>query len=165
MQRVMFFIGVAVLFMLATAGALPDTVASHFNSGGAPNRFMSDQSYLLLMLALVVLVPLLLGWLGRWLQQIPDELINLPNKAYWLAPERRAQTLGYLANWLQWSACVLVLLFCYLHWLVLDSQQQNPIQLNTQLMTVGLVGYLGTMSVAVIALLYKFLRVPNSGRL
>jgi hypothetical protein len=114
MQRVIFFIGLAVLFMLATAGVLPDTVASHFNSSGAPNRFMSDQSYLLLMLALVVLVPLSVGWLGRWVQQIPDELINLPHKDYWLAPERRAQTLSYLANWLQWSACVLVLFFLLL---------------------------------------------------
>ena len=165
MQRVIFFIGLAILFMLATAGALPDSVASHFDSSGAPNRFMSEQSYLLLILALVVLIPLLIAWLGRWLHQLPDELINLPHKQYWLAPERRTQTLSYLANWLQWSACLLVLFFCYLHWLILDSQQQNPLQLNTLMTTIGLVGYLGAMSVAVIALLYKFLRVPNSGRL
>lgn len=164
MQRVIFFIGLAVLFMLATAGALPDTVASHFDSNGVPNRFMSNQSYLMLLLALVVLLPLFVAWLGRWLQQLPDELINLPHKQYWLAPERREQTLNYLTNWLQWSACGLVLFFCYLHWLVLDSQQQNQLQLDTQLMVVGLGCFLGAMSLAVLALLYKFYRLPAVSR-
>lgn len=37
-----------------------------------------------------------------WIPKLPDRFINLPNKEYWLAPERRAATLESLGTHMLW---------------------------------------------------------------
>jgi hypothetical protein len=36
---------------------------------------------------------------GKFMDRIPDGLVNLPNKAYWLDPSRREKTHAYLRQW------------------------------------------------------------------
>ncbi len=71
---------------------LPDRVAAHFDAVGRPNGWAPKEAFLALyalvvalMMALFVIVPMLVA-------RLPVSLINLPNKEYWLAPERRRQT-------------------------------------------------------------------------
>jgi len=87
---------ILLIFLLALAAAhisyfaprLPDTVVSHFDASGTPNGWMPRQAFLLLYgaLFLVLCIPFLL--LGRLIKVIPDRLVNLPNKQYWLEPIR-----------------------------------------------------------------------------
>lgn len=73
---------------------LPDTVASHFDRNGQPDGFMSRFSFLAIHVGLQVFtIGMMLGCaMGmRW---IPDSLLNIPNKDYWLHEDRRANTLA-----------------------------------------------------------------------
>jgi hypothetical protein len=36
------------------------------------------------------------------LDRVPDRFLNLPNKGYWLATDRRAAALATLRDWLRW---------------------------------------------------------------
>lgn len=77
---------------------LPDVVASHFNAAGDVNGWMPKSAFAAIavgLLAMIVTVPLLVR--GSVLR-IPDSQINLPNKQYWLAPERREETLETIVN-------------------------------------------------------------------
>ena len=77
---------------------LPDTVASHFGANGEANGWSSKQSFFVIYffaLALVVGIFLLLPALFR---RLPASMINLPNKEYWLAPERKEKTLLFLKD-------------------------------------------------------------------
>ena len=67
-------------------------MASHFDATGRANGWMPREGFFityLLVLALLSLVFILVPKLLLW---IPDSLINLPNKHYWLAAGRRVQT-------------------------------------------------------------------------
>ena len=67
---------------------LPDTIASHFDATGRPNGWMSREAFIGVYLGVV----LLLTFIFSAIRFVPASLWNLPNKEYWLAPERRAQT-------------------------------------------------------------------------
>jgi len=75
---------------------LPDIVASHFDGAGTPNNWSSKNAFfliygliLLLCIGIFLLLPLCFEWL-------PERSLNLPNKKYWLAPQRRVQTFAFM---------------------------------------------------------------------
>lgn len=103
----------ALLVRLVTAvDQLPPRVASHFDLGGRPDGFQSKHTFFwtsvlldLVLLVLLLLLPLLIA-------RVPLRSINLPNKEYWLAPERRAETLARLLTWVSWFSCASIGLLC-----------------------------------------------------
>lgn len=71
---------------------LPERIASHFGVGGEPDGWMSKTAFYSFEIGLLVFVLGLFFCITRFLPKMPKELINLPNKDYWLAPERREKT-------------------------------------------------------------------------
>jgi len=84
---------------------LPDRVASHFDASGRPNGWMSRDAFTAFTVGFTLFLAGVPAGLARWLPRIPDSLINLPNKAHWLAPGRRAATLRFVGDWLLWQGC------------------------------------------------------------
>jgi uncharacterized membrane protein len=69
---------IVVAFILSTVGTLPKTIASHFNSAGIPNGFMSHEEYTLFMLGFVVGIPILtMGIISVALRFLPTSTLNL----------------------------------------------------------------------------------------
>lgn len=92
---------------------LPERMASHFAANGQPNGWQSKQDFFLLT-AIVVLVCSVVSFvLPLTIAVVPTELVNLPNKSYWLAPERRAQTVGMFAAHMAWFGCGLLFVTLY----------------------------------------------------
>jgi uncharacterized membrane protein len=107
-----------LLLMLCIAHAvyyyplLPDRVASHFGASGQPDAWSGKASFVKLYLIMVAFIAVLFPGIGLILRKIPAYLINLPNKDYWLAPERSEETIAVLSRQLLWfgSATLLLLL-------------------------------------------------------
>ncbi len=78
--------------------ALPDKMASHFGPSGQADGWMSKLSFAIFYLVLVGVCSLLWAGMGWLLKKTPNDMINLPHKEYWLAPERREQTLSRMAH-------------------------------------------------------------------
>ncbi len=76
----------------------PERVASHFNGAGVADGFMSRSSFGVLMVVLNLGVPLFIFSIAQVLRFLPDSLINMPNRDYWLAEERRLDSLNYMQN-------------------------------------------------------------------
>lgn len=91
---------------------LPDRVALHFDFSGNPDRW--DSKTLLLIINMIIYLGLgglflLMNWFSH---KIPDFILNLPNKAFWLAPERREITFDKYSTYLLWFG-VFTLLFLF----------------------------------------------------
>lgn len=78
--------------------ALPERMASHFGPSGQADGWMSKQAFAIFYMGLVVFFTALWLGIGWLLRHTPDEMINLPNREYWLAPERRDATLRRLGH-------------------------------------------------------------------
>jgi uncharacterized membrane protein len=89
----------AILHNVLYAPHLPPVVASHFDAAGNTNGWMPRQAFSLLYAGLVILMAGIFLLTGEILDWVPDRLVNLPNKAYWLDPSRREETHAYFRQW------------------------------------------------------------------
>jgi hypothetical protein len=62
---------------------LPDTVAMHFGIHGEPNGWGPNYVNVLIMTGVELLLFLSVWFMGK----VPSNLMNVPNKAYWMKPE------------------------------------------------------------------------------
>lgn len=126
MPKLILLLIIAAAFVFLTGNELPPTVASHFMVGGTANSFMPRSNYLGFVLALTVGLPLALALLSTLSHFLPARFINLPDREYWLAPERREQTLAFLSNQGIYLAMLLAIFLCFVHWLVVLANAQQP---------------------------------------
>jgi uncharacterized membrane protein len=140
-----FLVGCSVAFVWLTSYQLPSVVASHFDGSGMANGFMPHRSYVSLMLALLVGLPTLLVVITWWSLGSSNARINLPNKDYWLAPERRRATVSYLRSGVLWFGTLLLVFLCYSHWLVVLANGQQPAKLHNSWFIGGLVAFLAIL--------------------
>ena len=75
---------------------------SHFDAAGTPNGWMSKDMFFIFYGILFLLMTVFAIGLPRFIERLPSSLINLPNKEYWLSPERRGATMEALRSQLTW---------------------------------------------------------------
>ena len=97
----------------------------------------------------------------RLLKSIPLSLINLPNKGYWLAPQRREETLDRLASYFDVFASATVLLLVVVF--ELTSLASRGGGLATNLFLPALVSYLVFSAGWTVALIRTFASVTPAG--
>jgi len=105
---------------------LPDKMISHLDAKGIPNGWSDKNDFLMnygkvLAILSVTFIGILLG-----LSYLPTSLVNIPNKEYWLAPEREKKTVEYFIVWLSiFGSGVMLLLMYALHKLFLINTVVN----------------------------------------
>lgn len=116
----------SMTFVVGTAQHLPSVIASHFDLSGQPNATMPKEQFIGIFLAIMVLIPSSLAFLPRVIAKLPHQLINLPNRAYWLAPERVGETQKILQVYFLVLSCVLICFMAFIYGLMVIANQQNP---------------------------------------
>jgi len=149
-----------VAFILATTPALPDRVGTHFGPGGLADGWMTRDGYRLYMLAFAVgFAGFIVAMVGVLPRLFPGA-INVPNRAYWLAPARRGEATAFLLA----HACLLGVLIeamiAGVHWLVLEANAASPPRLATAPFVALLVAFLALVLVWIVALFRRF-RLPR----
>ncbi len=92
---------------------LPERMATHFGPDGQPNGWMPKATFVITYGMTLFFVLLSCSGTAFLFRVVPSELINLPNKDYWLAPERKASTLATLEPYmLSMSAATGALMIC-----------------------------------------------------
>lgn len=147
-----------LLYIGYTADQLPAQVASHFNFSGQADGFMPRDSYLMGAAVVTVGLPVLLGLALPAASGAMAGSINLPHREHWMAPERQAQTLDYLAKQHRRFALALSAFMTSVHALVVGAHRAQPPQLDAAAMQTALGIFLLTTALWVVALLRHFRR-------
>ena len=79
---------------------LPARVASHFDAAGLAKAFMPKDGFLAIHLVVLGILAVVFLLIPALIGRLPPSMINLPNKDYWLAPERRVHTAQKLQSFL-----------------------------------------------------------------
>src|SRR5688500_1481613 len=77
-----FLVGLA-----ATYARLPERMASHFDASGVADGWMTRDAYVWFMVGVVTFVSLTMNAAFGSVRFLPNAVINIPRRDYWLAPE------------------------------------------------------------------------------
>jgi serine/threonine-protein kinase len=145
-------------FICFTGLELPEQVASHFDAAGAANGHMPRSAYLVIMLVVGIGLPALATGISWITLDRPNARINLPNRDFWLAPERRAATISRLRGGILRFSAMLVTFLCYAHFLVVRANLAQPARLAQDWFVGGLVVFLVAMAGYSLAFIRRFRR-------
>ena len=111
---------------------LPDRMATHFGADGFPNGWMLKSDFVWTFAGLLLFVEVATTGIGVFLHLIPTGLINLPNRDYWLSPERRATSLSYIRNYSNWMGAATGALMIAMGHAVYRANIGDDIRLGSQ---------------------------------
>lgn len=151
----------SVIHVYVYSPRLPDQVASHFDGNMRADGYSSKAS--LLTIYVVLQAAMAAGFVGgAWLiKRMPARLVNMPNKEYWLAPERREESLLALARWTL-AFGTLTLLFVALVMHIVFVANLHPERDLAPWFWLLLGGYLVGTLVFLAVVLVRFGRAPKA---
>jgi len=91
-----------------------------------------------------------------------DARINLPNKSYWLAPERRAETFRFLGAMLAWFSCGLLFVLISGTFLALRANLTDEGRFNSEAMLMILGAFLLFVILWLFRMFRHFRQTPQS---
>ncbi len=142
-----------LLFVVLAAYA-----AIHFSSYS--NGWQTKPLFFGFFVGTLVLTVLIGFVLPRIIPAVPIRLINLPNKYYWLASERRAATAESLSSYFAWFGCALflVMIFVFDYAIQFNSHPANPPDVSR--LWYVLAGFLFFLILWLIRFFTRFARLP-----
>jgi uncharacterized membrane protein len=135
---------------------LPDRLASHFAASGIPNGWMTKSQFFITYAVMLLPALAVEFWLSHRIANKPDAKLRLPNKEYWLAPERRAETFAYFDSFFAWFGCALLFVEVFAMGLAMRANFDSPPQLPTGPIVSVIAGFILYNFAAVIAMFRRF---------
>ncbi|GAB4460160.1 MAG: DUF1648 domain-containing protein [Armatimonadaceae bacterium] len=145
-------VSVAAAHMAFYYPQLPERIASHFGPNGQADGWMSKDSFALFNLGMITFLVLIFQGVSVMMRKLPAEMINLPNKEYWLAPERRAETIARSSAQMSWFGIATCALFIAIMHLTFQANLDGSFRLPASALYF-LFGYLIFTKIWVIQLL------------
>jgi uncharacterized membrane protein len=156
-----FLLAIGVLDWVRRYPRLPERMASHFGPHGEVTNWQTKEQFFMTMVVLVgvsfvagFVVPLLIGIM-------PASMINLPDKQYWLAAERRQETMRYLSMKMGWFACGVLFLHLFVTSEAINANMPSHGQFAIGATFAVLFGFLVFMGIWTLLLMRHFRRVPE----
>ena len=155
-----FILGIAFAQAIYYFSAMPDPMASHFGFGGEANGYLSRNAFFIGE-AFVFLIMIFSFILTPWLfeKKKVSNGINLPNKAYWLAPIRIDDFYKYFRTSFAWFGVVTLILLVGSLQLVFEANFLSKPVLNEKIFLALFCGYMGFVIIWIISFYRKFSKV------
>ncbi|MHB8502534.1 MAG: DUF1648 domain-containing protein [Candidatus Acidiferrales bacterium] len=153
----------AAIYFWSNYAQLPNVVASHFNAHGIPNGWQSKSMFFAFFAGAVALASLLTFGVPGIISKMPMNLINLPHKEYWLAPERKSETLALLNNSFAWFGCAVLLVVTTAVNYAIGQNLHPQGPFGALALLCVLAGFLVFAILSSIRMLTHFARIPRDG--
>jgi uncharacterized membrane protein len=168
MDKVRFPNSIFVLLVVFGAGQffyyaprIPEVLGSHFARGGFVNGWQTKAAFFSTELAMIVLASVVSFGVPRIIAAVPVSLINLPHKEYWLASERREDTLAYIRVWSAWFGCGLLAFLLFVMELAFRANLRTPPQFNNAAFVPALLAFVVFDTMLLLGLILHFSRTPD----
>jgi uncharacterized membrane protein len=156
-----FLVFVGFLQARKFAATMPPLLATHFGGGGAPNGWQTRSQFFTLEIVLLGVCLLFAFGIPRLIGALPISLVNVPNKEYWLAPQRREEALAFFRAQFAWFGCGILAFLIVVNQLVFDANKTQPRRLNSGAFAVAMVAFLAFVGIWTVRLIVRFARVQK----
>jgi uncharacterized membrane protein len=141
---------------------LPDRMASKFGPTGQPSGWETKSDFFTVIFIIVVVCAFVSFVLPRVLALLPPQMVNLPNKHYWLAPERREETTRVMAAHMAWFGCGLLFVLLDVTSLAINANRPGAEPFQTQSLIYVLMGFFAFSIFCFVHMLRWFYSAPPS---
>ena len=131
----------AVVFVVYTSQYLPERVATHFGASGHADGWMSRNGYVFFMATLMVGMSALVSFVAGTLPRKFPQWTNVPHRDYWLAEERREESLLFLSAHGKRLGYAIVMLMLGMHYVILLANHTQPPALPGSKFSAILIGF------------------------
>ena len=135
---------------------LPERVASHFGASGAANGWMTKPQFFTVYAVMLLPALAVEFWVARRIARTDGAKLNMPNKEYWLAPERRAATFAYFEKFFAWYGCAFLALEVFVMGLAMRANLDSPPRLPAGPTLAALLAFVLFNVVALFAMFRRF---------
>ena len=152
----------AMLHFSSLYAQLPERVASHFDAQGHANGWQAKQAFIQVFVLVSALAAAIGFGVPRIIAVIPAQLINLPNKEFWLSPEHLAETQEFLSGYFAWFGCAMffIMISTFDYAVAYNLHPDNRPDISR--LWYILAGFLAFVIVWSIRMMAKFLRPPQN---
>ena len=132
LSRTIFFAltALSVVQVVIYYPRMPAVVASHFDGLGAANGWSSKEVFFGLYLAILLMLFAVFGWMPKWIESRPGRSMKIPNREYWLAPERRAETWAFFQRQMMFMGNLHLLLAIFAIQLAIFANFDRPARIH-----------------------------------
>ena len=148
-------------FLLGTVPLLPRQVASHFGNTGQANGWMSRSEHLIFIGGLGIGLSFFIALIAWIIGIIPARYFNLPHRDYWLSPEHEKSTRMFISTQLIWLACLELLFFAGIQWLMIQANRNIPAVLPSGMFFLMLGLFLVVVACGTVRFTLRFVRQPT----
>jgi len=117
---------------------------------------MTKPQFLLTYALMLVPALVLEFWMPRRIARTGEDRFRLPNKDYWLAPERRDETFAYFEKFFAWYGCAFLALEVFAMGLAMRANLETPLKLPTAPIVSAIVAFALFNLVGVLAMFRRF---------
>lgn len=143
------------------SNTMPDPVASHFGANGIADAWMSKASFLTLHGGLQAVTAAFLIAVARFGRYLPDALLSMPHKDYWLHESRRNETLDYTEALLTLIAGLTAVFLVVVFHLVYQANVNGTEELSTAVFAPVLIAYILIVFWLTIRVTLRFSKKPR----
>lgn len=116
---------VSIIQSLYYLPRLPQNVAVHFGGTGAANNWGNRQFLITFDLAVITVIFAMFITITLLIKHISSEMINLPDKNYWLSGEKKEKTLTIIQNILSEFGLATIILLLIIFEIVYRTNVKN----------------------------------------
>ena len=135
---------------------LPAVVAQHFGAQGLPNGWTPKQDFFLISWVILLFVSLVLMLSPRMMRGVPVSMINLPNKQYWLAPERKGESIAFVERQLEWMAVITVAFLALVMHLAIRANFTPDHRLENEIFIALVIAFVVAIALWIVKLYRRF---------
>jgi serine/threonine-protein kinase len=139
---------------------MPRRMASHFAADGHVNGWQSRDAFFVLMLLVSSASAVVCFLAPRQIAAKANTRINLPNREYWLAPQRREATMRFISATMAWFGCGILFVLIFGTFLALQANLSPDHRFSSEAMVLVLVSFLAGLLGLLVRLVRHFQRVP-----
>lgn len=143
------------------AQRLPERMGSHFGTSGFASAWQTKIAFFTVELIVIVLATFVSFVIPQLMAAMPASIINLPNKDFWLSPERREQTFSFLRSQMAWFGCALLAFLLFVMELVFRANLQTPPRLNNAAFVPALIVFVVFSTSWSLRVVFHFSRTAN----
>lgn len=158
-SRTIFFSLAGLLFfsIIFDYQFMPATVASHFNARGIPDAYSNKKDFIFFLLIISTIITALFPLMNFVVGKTPIKYLNLPNRTYWLADERKQYTIDILKQYTYIIGSITIAFFIFIfNYIYYKTFNADYAQDGSFLM--ALIIFIGALAFTLVKMILRFFK-------